>query len=57
MALGGWDTHVSEGAATGQLAGHLKPLAEGLASLAKALGPELPGHRHPGDLGIRPHDA
>src|ERR1700730_14806821 len=39
MALGGWDTHVSEGAANGQLAGHLKPLGEGLASLAKQLGP------------------
>jgi uncharacterized protein (DUF1501 family) len=39
MALGGWDTHVSEGAANGQLAGHLKPLGEGLASLARQLGP------------------
>jgi uncharacterized protein (DUF1501 family) len=39
MALGGWDTHVSEGAASGQLAGHLKPLGDGLASLAKGLGP------------------
>ncbi len=39
MALGGWDTHVNEGAANGQLAGHLKPLGEGLASLAKSLGP------------------
>jgi uncharacterized protein (DUF1501 family) len=39
MALGGWDTHVSEGAANGQLAGHLKPLAEGLSSLATNLGP------------------
>jgi len=39
MALGGWDTHVNQGAANGQLANHLKPLAEGLASFAKALGP------------------
>jgi uncharacterized protein (DUF1501 family) len=39
MALGGWDTHVSQGAATGQLAGHLKPLADGLSSLATNLGP------------------
>ena len=39
LALGGWDTHVNEGAANGQLAGHLKPLAEGLASFSKALGP------------------
>lgn len=36
--LGGWDTHVAEGAAQGQLAGHLKPLADGLAVLAKGLG-------------------
>lgn len=39
VALGGWDTHVSQGGAAGQLAGHLKPLGEGLAALAKALGP------------------
>jgi len=39
MALGGWDTHINEGAANGQLAGHLKPLGEGLASLAKRVGP------------------
>jgi uncharacterized protein (DUF1501 family) len=40
LALGGWDTHVSQGAANGQLANHLKPLAEGLASFAKTLGPK-----------------
>ncbi len=39
LALGGWDTHVSQGGAQGQLAAHLKPLADGLASFAKALGP------------------
>jgi uncharacterized protein (DUF1501 family) len=38
IALGGWDTHVNEGAAAGQLAGHLKPLGEGLAGFTKALG-------------------
>jgi len=38
LALGGWDTHVNQGAATGQLANHLKPLADGLAHLASALG-------------------
>jgi len=37
--LGGWDTHVAEGASDGQLANHLKPLADGLAVLAKDLGP------------------
>ena len=40
LALGGWDTHVNQGAASGQLAGHLKPLGEGLAHFADALGPE-----------------
>jgi uncharacterized protein (DUF1501 family) len=40
LALGGWDTHVNQGGTTGQLAGHLKPLAEGLAHFAQALGPE-----------------
>ena len=39
MALGGWDTHIQQGSANGQLAGHLKPLGEGLAGLAKSLGP------------------
>jgi uncharacterized protein (DUF1501 family) len=39
IALGGWDTHVNQGAANGQLANHLRPLAEGVASLAKNLGP------------------
>ncbi len=38
FALGGWDTHVNEGAAEGQLANHLRPLAEGLAALAKGMG-------------------
>jgi uncharacterized protein (DUF1501 family) len=40
LALGGWDTHVSQGAAQGQLAGHLAQLADGLSGFAKALGPE-----------------
>ncbi len=39
LALGGWDTHVNQGASQGQLASHLRPLAEGLAALAKGLGP------------------
>ncbi|HEY6393843.1 MAG TPA: DUF1501 domain-containing protein [Candidatus Binataceae bacterium] len=37
LALGGWDTHVNQGSANGQLAGHLKPLGEGLAAFTKAL--------------------
>jgi uncharacterized protein (DUF1501 family) len=40
LALGGWDTHINQGAAEGQLAQHLKPLGEGLAALASGLGPE-----------------
>jgi uncharacterized protein (DUF1501 family) len=39
MALGGWDTHANQGAATGQLANRLQPLGRGLAALAQGLGP------------------
>jgi uncharacterized protein (DUF1501 family) len=39
--LGGWDTHVNQGGAKGQLAGHLLPLGQGLAVLAERLGPRL----------------
>lgn len=38
VEFGGWDTHVDQGNATGQLANHLQPLAEGLVALAQALG-------------------
>jgi len=38
LALGGWDTHVNQGASQGQLANHLKPLGAGLASFVKDLG-------------------
>jgi len=41
IPLGGWDTHVNQGAAEGQLANHLKPLkplADGLAEFAQRLG-------------------
>ncbi|TAL01163.1 MAG: DUF1501 domain-containing protein [Rhodospirillaceae bacterium] len=38
FALGGWDTHINQGAAEGQLANHLKPLGDGLAVLARDLG-------------------
>jgi len=37
--FGGWDTHINQGAAQGQLANHLTPLGAGLADLAKGLGP------------------
>jgi uncharacterized protein (DUF1501 family) len=38
FALSGWDTHVRQGGAEGQLAYHLKPLGEGLAQLRTGLG-------------------
>jgi uncharacterized protein (DUF1501 family) len=41
MALGGWDTHAAQGAATGQLANRLQPLGQGLAALAQGLGSAL----------------
>lgn len=37
--LGGWDTHVNQGGAQGQLANRLKPLADGLQTLQAQLGP------------------
>ena len=39
FALGGWDTHANQGAGTGQLANRLAPLGQGLALLARKLGP------------------
>jgi uncharacterized protein (DUF1501 family) len=39
-SLGGWDTHVNQGSHDGQLANQLKPLGDGLAALAKGLGPD-----------------
>jgi len=39
MAVGGWDTHANQGAATGQLANRLQPLGRGLAALSAGLGP------------------
>lgn len=38
VSLGGWDTHVRQGNYTGQLAERLRPLGDGLAPFAKALG-------------------
>ena len=39
LALGGWDTHINQGGAEGQLANRLKPLGEGLSKLVTGLGP------------------
>ena len=38
--VGGWDTHVNEGAAQGALASNLTGLARGLSLFAQSLGPE-----------------
>jgi uncharacterized protein (DUF1501 family) len=38
--IGGWDTHVNEGGAAGQLANNLDNLGRGLATFAQELGPE-----------------
>ena len=38
VSLGGWDTHVRQGNHKGQLAERLRPLGDGLAAFAEALG-------------------
>jgi uncharacterized protein (DUF1501 family) len=38
--MGGWDTHVNEGAAQGNLANSLHNLGEGLRAFAAAMGPD-----------------
>jgi uncharacterized protein (DUF1501 family) len=38
--VGGWDTHVGQGGATGQLANRLGELGRGLALFAEAMGPQ-----------------
>jgi uncharacterized protein (DUF1501 family) len=39
LDVGGWDTHVGEGGATGYLAGRLEELGRGLAAFADEMGP------------------
>jgi uncharacterized protein (DUF1501 family) len=39
LAVSGWDTHASQGGASGQLAGLLSLFAEGMSTLARSLGP------------------
>jgi uncharacterized protein (DUF1501 family) len=39
MDVGGWDTHVQQGNAKGQLANKLGKFGEGIAALAQGLGP------------------
>lgn len=38
--VGGWDTHVAQGAATGYLAGRFDELGRGLATFAREMGPD-----------------
>ena len=38
--IGGWDTHVNQGGASGNLANRLEDLGQGLAGFAQAIGPE-----------------
>lgn len=38
VAVGGWDTHVNQGNGSVHLPGRLRPLADGLATLARKLG-------------------
>ena len=39
--IGGWDTHVAQGAEQGQLANHLRDLGQGLAAFAQDLGDRM----------------
>lgn len=41
MDVGGWDTHIDQGNAKGQLAGKLEKLGQALATLAAGLGNEM----------------
>lgn len=42
--VGGWDTHVNQGGASGNLANRLSDLSNGLATFAEAMGPETWRH-------------
>lgn len=42
--VGGWDTHVNQGGARGNLANRLSDLSNGLATFAEAMGPETWSH-------------
>lgn len=41
LDVGGWDTHVSQGGATGYLANRIGELGRGLAAFADAIGPDV----------------
>jgi hypothetical protein len=52
--VGGWDTHVNEGAAQGTLASNLSGLGRGLQAFAVA-GPGMEQHGRGGVVRVRPH--
>lgn len=39
--VGGWDTHVNQGASTGQLAGRLRDFSQAIAAFVQDLGPRM----------------
>ena len=53
--VGGWDTHVNQGNAQGQLANLLTSLGQGLAGFADQMGAGLESHGRRRDLGVRAH--
>ena len=55
--VGGWDTHVNQGAATGQLANRLDDFAQSIAALVADLGDRMARRHDPHDVGVRPHGA
>ena len=57
VGLGGWDTHVDQGGAQGQLANHLRPLGEGLAAAGPRARRRVARHGGRRPLRIRPHRA
>ena len=52
--VGGWDTHVNQGNAQGQLANLLTSLGQGLAGFAEQMGAAWNQHRRRRALGVRP---
>ena len=53
--VGGWDTHVNQGGATGQLANRLGDFAQSIAALVTDLGRPDGRRRHHDDVGVRAH--
>ncbi len=53
--VGGWDTHVGEGAAQGRLPPISPSLGRGLQAVLAVAGRRMEQHRRRGAVGIRPH--